>query len=253
MCGRYTLTVPTFESLAALLGVPFDPVLAAMYKPRYNVAPTDSQVIVRIEDGEQRFAIARWGLVPRWSSDARGGAKNINARSETVATKPSFRDPFKRTRCLVPADGFYEWMPGATTKAPRTPHWFHPSNGGLWLFAGLFDDYRDASTGTALRTFTILTTAANDVVAPVHDRMPVILSDESARTWLAPRATPDALEAILKPLSNERVASRVVNARVGSVKNDDAACLEPESHVSRRDDPPAQIDLFADRTDRRRG
>ena len=216
MCGRFTLTVATFDELCALLGVPPDVDAAAVFRPRYNVAPTDTHIIL-CEDGRRHLAPAVWGL---------GEKPQINARSETADSRPTFRTAFARTRCVVPTDGFFEWT------ADRQPLWFHRKDGGLLLMAGLYERDRDQ-----LR-FTILTTAANDLVAPVHDRMPAILAPEQLDAWLG-RTAPSKLRALLKPAPTDWLIATEVSPRVNSVANDDPACLEPPSPKT-----PKQLRLF---------
>jgi putative SOS response-associated peptidase YedK len=218
MCGRFTLTVATFDELCALLGVPPDVDAAAVFRPRYNVAPTDTHIIL-CEEGRRHLAPAVWGL---------GVDKpQINARSETADSRPTFRAAFARTRCVVPADGFFEWT------ADRQPIWYHRKDGGLLLMAGMFE--RDRS---GLR-FTILTTAANDLIAPVHDRMPVILAPEQVDTWLGRTPLPK-LRKLLAPAPADWLVATEVSPRVNSVKNDDAACLDPPPGKPK----PRQLRLF---------
>jgi len=206
MCGRYSLGVPSASDLATMLRARVRPEHEALYKPRYNVAPTQLTWIVREEEGTPTLSPASWGFA------STTGKFLINARSETAAKKPAFRDAWKRRRCVVPADGFFEW------KGPpkdRRPLWFHPPAGGLLLLAGIYEDGPDPR-------FVILTTAANDLVAPVHDRMPAILSAEEVDAWLsAPPSEPlaSAPEGIL--------LATAVSQRVNSVANDDPDCLAP--------------------------
>lgn len=167
MCGRYSITTPV-EGMRRVFGFPERPNL----EPRYNLAPTQSAPIVRLgEDGRRHLASLRWGLIPSWAKEAAIGSKLINARSETLAEKPSFRGPLKSRRCLVPADGFYEWL---KTDAGKQPYRIALADGGVFAFAGLWD--RWALPGQdAVESFTIITTAANELLSPIHDRMPVML------------------------------------------------------------------------------
>lgn len=206
MCGRYSLGVPSATDLATMLRARVRHEHEAIYKPRYNVAPTQLTWIVRDEEGTPTLAPASWGFA------STTGKFLINARSETAAKKPAFRGAWKQRRCVVPTDGFFEW------KGPpkdRRPLWFHPSAGGLLLLAGIYEDGPDPR-------FVILTTAANELVAPVHDRMPAILSSEEVDAWLsAPPSEPlaSAPEGIL--------VATPVSPRVNSVANDDPDCLAP--------------------------
>ena len=229
MCGRFTLTRKDFRFLAAELGVDADPAFEAMFRPRYNIAPTDQHWVLRMKQEERQLLPAKWGLVNSWAPDMKGGARQINAKSETAHRSRAFAEAFAKRRCAVPADGFFEW---AGAKDARRPFWFHAPDGGLLLFAGLDESWRDPATDGWTRTFTILTTEPNDVVAPVHDRMPVILPPDRVDEWIfrpADRAQVDidALRALLRPASNDALVATEVSRRVNSVANDDEACLAP--------------------------
>ena len=225
MCGRYTLAI-TYEELAEELGVEPEPEVAEVYRARYNIAPTDGMLVLRENEGRLELVPARFGLVNFWAKDLSGAARQINARAETVRDKPAFRDAFKRRRCIVPADGFYEWRRDGRVK---TPFWFHPAEGKLLRFAGLYETWKDKATGLELRTFAILTTAANDVVGPVHDRMPAILTPEQAGVWLS--ASPDEAYGVLAPASNDMLAAQRASPRVGNVKNDDPGLIREEGQA----------------------
>lgn len=225
MCGRFTLTETDFDALAEALGVATAPdseawaARAAQYRPRYNVAPTNEHWVLRVKEGERELVPATWGLVNSWAKDTSGAFRQINARSETAKTRPAFRDAFERRRCVVPADGFFEWV---GPKSARKPLWFHAPDGGLLRLAGLYESWRDPKTDAWRRTFTILTTAANDVVAVAHDRMPVILAANDVGPWLH-----GGSEALLHPAPSDWIVATPVSPRVNSVKNDDPECLEP--------------------------
>ena len=240
MCGRFTLIVPTYEMLAQSLGVVADPAQAAVYRPRYNIAPSDSHWVLRMREGKRLLLQEKWGLIPRWAKRADAAGKPINARSETMEHKPAFRDAFSRRRCVVVADGFFEWKKEGKE---RRPLWFTPRDGGLMLMAGLDAKWTDPATGDAVRTFTIVTTAANDTVAPVHDRMPVILYARDVDAWIDVPAYGEKseitseLRALLRPLPETWLVATPVSQRVNSVKNDDAGCIAPA------DDREAPIDL----------
>ena len=220
MCGRFTLTYRKAELLAAELGVPVESLLD--YRPRYNIAPTDPHWIVRMRYEDRELLPAKWGLINFWMTDRKQAFKNINARAETVQRLPSFREAFTRRRCVVPADGFFEWT-GA--KEDRRPTWFHRSDGGLILFAGLYESWRP-SPAEKERTFTIITTGPNSLLQPIHNRMPVILEDDSVDEWLYVRQTPDSLMELLRPARAGLLVTTAVSPRVNSVKNDDPECLE---------------------------
>lgn len=233
MCGRFTLTIPDYDTLADALGVTADPAQAALYRPRYNVAPTDPHWIVRVKEGRRQLLPAKWGLVNSWAKDASGAARQINARAETVPTRPAFRDAFEKRRCVVPTDGFFEWI---GDKGARRPVWFHPPAGGLLLLAGLYESWRDPVTDAWQRTFSIVTVGANELVAPVHDRMPAVLVGGAVQEWMASPGDSDhlaRLEALLAPAPLGTLAATPVSSRANSVKNDDPACL-----VIDADEPP---------------
>jgi putative SOS response-associated peptidase YedK len=224
MCGRFTLARQDRVSLARELGVPVDQITDADYQPRYNIAPTNKHWIVRMEYEDRELIRARWGLINHWAKDRNIGYKQINARAETLHTRPAFREAFKKRRCVVPADGFFEW---AGPKGARQPIWFHRSDEGLLLFAGLFESWQP-EPGEWEPTFTIVTTDANSAIEPVHNRMPVILPEQAADEWLNPRQdNQTSLSALLVPAGDDLLTSTRVSPRVNSVKNDDPACLEP--------------------------
>jgi putative SOS response-associated peptidase YedK len=224
-----TLTKGDFRQLATELDASFDDDVAALYRPRYNIAPTDLHWIVRTKQEQRQLLPARWGLVNSWAKDMKAAARQINARAESALTRPAFRDAFERRRCLVPADGFFEWI-GA--REDRRPIWYHAPDDSVITFAGLYESWQDPATSTWTRTFTILTTSANDLVTPVHDRMPVILPAEYRDDWLhVPVRNADAyagnLRTLLVPAANDALIPTEVSKRVNSVQNDDPACLTP--------------------------
>jgi putative SOS response-associated peptidase YedK len=208
MCGRYTLTTTELGHVAATLEAEIDDEAAALHRPRYNVAPGDRCVVVIAPRGRPRLVAATWGLPGERTSLV------INARAETLADKTMFRESFQLRRCLVPADGFYEWM-GA--RGDRRPLWFHaPDRGLLWL-AGLYQTRIERTLA-----FAIVTTEANAEVAQAHDRMPVVLAPAAAVAWLA---APDP--TLLRPAADGALVAVEVSDRVSSVANDDPACLDP--------------------------
>lgn len=221
MCGRFTLAVQP-ALIAEAFGLTDVPDLA----PRYNVAPTQVAPVVRqpAAGAPRRLDGLRWGLVPSWADDPALGNRLINARSETVAQKPSFRSAFRQRRCLVPADGFYEW---AKVGKVRQPWHFRRADGAPFAFAGLWERWR-APSGEALETFTILTTAANALVAPVHPRMPVILPPTAYEAWLDPELTAAGhLAPLLVPAAEGVLTGYQVSQRVNAPAHDDAACIRP--------------------------
>jgi len=224
VCGRFTLTYPDRERLAAELGVPVDQLPESEYRPRYNIAPTDRHWILRQRREDRQLLPARWGLINTWSRDRGQAARQINARCESIDRLRPFRDAFRRRRCVVPADGFFEWV---GSKEARRPFWLHRPDGGLLLFAGVYESWQPAP-GEWERTFTIITSPPNSVVGRIHDRMPVILLDAAVEEWLYEGQTDvDALKRLLLPAPEELLAVTAVSARVNSVKNDDPSCLEP--------------------------
>lgn len=226
MCGRFTITRRDGNSLAAELGVPADSLVD--YRPRYNVAPTQPHFIVRIKYENREVIPATWGLVRAGSKDASAAAKYINARSETVDTRPVFRDAFEKRRCVVPADGFFEWT---GPKTARQPTWFHRDDSRLLLLAGLYEAWQK-ERDVWETTFTILTTAANAVLASYHDRMPVILADRDADDWMDPRApAAKALKRLLVPAPDDLLVATPVSPEVNNVDNDSPELLRPAGQM----------------------
>ena len=207
MCGRFAFYSPS-EAAAALFGASGSVDLP----PRYNIAPTQYVAAIRNAEGDARELVTlRWGLVPFWAKDPAIGNRMINARAETVAEKPSYRNAYKHRRCLVLADGFYEWRKEGGGK---TPYFISLASGEPFALAGLWENWKDKETGEALQTTTLITTDANDFMAPLHHRMPVILEAPTADEWLA--GADDLLDdvaAITPPLQAWPVDRRVNNAR----------------------------------------
>jgi putative SOS response-associated peptidase YedK len=221
MCGRYTLSSPSDE-IASL----FDLVTVPDIPPRYNVAPTQETAVVRVvaPGAPRRLEMLRWGLVPYWADDPSIGNRMINARSEGVADKPAFRNSFRRQRCLVPTDGFYEWKKDGKLKQP-----FHirRKDRHPFAFAGLWERWRGPA-GKLLDTFTILTTDANDLIRPLHDRMPVILDRKDFGLWLDPVVSdPTRLQPLLAPAPDGEMETIPVSRAVNSPAYDAADCIEP--------------------------
>lgn len=254
MCGRFTLSInPEAVALA------FDLDAIPDLEPRYNIAPTQSTAVVRLSLGEEARVLEsmRWGLVPFWAKDPKIGNRMINARAETAASKPSFRAAFKRRRCLVPADGFYEWRSGSGD-GPKQPYRICLPDGGLFAMAGLWESWGpskgdgdgaghgngdgkvggegdghasgDGDGGEELRTFTILTTTPNALVGEIHDRMPVILDPSEYDVWLDPANEGggdggDALAGLLDAFPAERMIAYPVSTLVNSPRNDVPECI----------------------------
>lgn len=256
MCGRFTLTTPG-DLLAELFRLLQMPVLP----PRYNIAPTQPVEVVRAGPGRGRRTIApmRWGLIPSWSKSPAAGAPLINARSETVATRPAFRAAFRRRRCLIPADGFYEWGPlpaaplppraalpaqgdlfatppeprpsGRRVRPPRKgsrqPHYIRRRDGRPFAFAGLWERW-EGPDGSALETCAIVTTEANTLLRPLHDRMPVIVAPRDYDRWLDPKAlTEELMRSIFRPYPAETMTAHPVGPWVNSVSREDPRCAQP--------------------------
>jgi putative SOS response-associated peptidase YedK len=199
MCGRYKLELPFSEivrlyDLTAVHPSRFDNMPA-----RYKIAPTQEVAVVRLNAEKQReFVMLRWGLIPYWSKDAKGGFTTINAMSETVDTKPAFREPFKKRRCLILADGFYEWMP--TGEKSKQPFLIRMQDQAAFAFAGLWDRWKDKGTGNVIESCTIITVPPNPVCVPIHNRMPAILARDDYAAWMGEiDATVEQLKAMLKP------------------------------------------------------
>jgi len=220
MCGRFTLTLDPGELQELLDLGPF----AHIVQPRYNIAP--SQPIPIVKDSQKReVQLYRWGLVPSWADDPNIGNRMINARSETAHEKPSFRAAFKRRRCLVLADGFFEWR--ADQKgAPKTPYLFKLKNDYPFTFAGLYEHWQ-APQGGELHTCTILTCQPNDLVKDYHNRMPVMLGEEARWHWLANDADENALLGLLTPYPAEEMKCYAVSREVNTPSNDRPEILEP--------------------------
>lgn len=221
MCGRFTLTRREAESLAAELGVPVESL--PDYRPRYNIAPTDTHWIVRLKYEDRELLPARWGLVNSWAKEGKRVAQQINVRAETLSTRPAFKAAFSKRHCVVPAAGFFEWV---GPKGARQPIWFHRPDGGLLLFAGLYESWQPRPDEWE-RTFTIITTDANQVVEPIHDRMPVILPEGKVDEWIySGHADADAVQALLSPAADDVLVATPVSPRANSVKNDEPSVLE---------------------------
>jgi putative SOS response-associated peptidase YedK len=213
--------------LAAELGVASDSFVD--YRPRYNLAPTQMHYVVRIKFENREVLPARWGLVNSWADNAANASKNINARSETVENRRTFREAFMERRCVVPADGFFEWT---GPKTARQPTWFHREDSSLIMFAGLYERWQP-SPHQWETTFTILTTDANSVLRNYHDRMPVILADRDADDWMDPRAPdPLALKKLLVPAPADLLIATPVSPEVNNVDNDSPDLLKAAGQMS---------------------
>jgi len=221
MCGRFTQQRPTAELAELFEARPLveDP------GARFNVAPTQDALVIVERDGERRLTAYRWGLVPAWSTGPSAGSKLFNARSETLATSPAFRDAFRRRRCLVPVDAFYEWR---REGARRQPFLIRSKDGAPLALAGLWATWRDPETAQRHRSFTIVTTGPNEVIAALHDRMPVILDRSTWGRWLD-TTTPDSgeLEGFLAPCPSELLDVYPVARFVNDVRNEGPELVRP--------------------------
>ena len=220
MCGRFTLT-----SSADVVAELFELSQPPTFTPRYNIAPTQGVVAVLPDAGGGRTtAVLHWGLVPSWAKDPGIGSRMINARAETVASKPSFRTAFQRRRCLIVADGFYEWQKLGKTKQP---HYIAMQDGRPFAFAGLREHWVGPD-GSVIDSCTIITTEPNELMAPLHNRMPVILPADEYATWLDPSLeAADRLEPLLCPYPTDEMRAIPVSTHVNSPAHDDAQCVRP--------------------------
>jgi putative SOS response-associated peptidase YedK len=228
MCGRFTLRTPA-SRLADVFSIPL--LRSAELPLRFNIAPTQSVVVIRRrpDSSEMEAVSLRWGLIPRWARDARSSASLINAQSETIATKPAFRDAFKRRRCLIPADGFYEWqvVPGRKTKQP---HFISLRDDQPFAFAGIWEAWKNPE-GERVESFAVITTEANEIMRPLHDRMPVILPPKSHAVWLDPNTPVETLQALLVPFPASDMKEHPVSPLVGNPRSQGEVCIQPLDRV----------------------
>lgn len=221
MCGRFALTSDPF-TLAGHFGAGPLP----DYQPSYNVAPSQAIAIVRQVAGKRSFGRARWGLIPSWAKEAKIGFSTLNARAETVASKPAFRTAFRQRRCLMPVDGWYEWQALANTKA-KQPWFIGPQVGKPLALAGLWEQWRSPEGGV-LESCSIIVTEANGFMKPIHDRMPVILAQADWDIWLTPTMKDvQILQELLKPYTGDDLSAWPVSTLVNSPRHDLPECLIP--------------------------
>jgi putative SOS response-associated peptidase YedK len=220
MCGRFALKTPP-RSIQEHFSLPGTVELS----PRYNIAPSQAIAVVRHLPGKRfrQLDMLRWGLIPHWAKDIKIGYKMINARAETLAQKPSFRAAFQKRRCLVIADGFYEWAHSGKTKQPL---YVHLKNGAVFGFAGLWESWHSPG-GSMVESCTIITTSANELIREIHDRMPVILRSEQYETWLQDSTPEHFLQQLLMPYPAEAMEAYRVSPEVNSPTNDTPACIKP--------------------------
>lgn len=218
MCGRYTIIAKAEE-----IEKRFNVEVPESYVPRFNAAPSQIlPVITNIQPGGLSFF--KWGMVPSWAKEASIGAKMINARSETLTEKASFKQAFKSRRCLVISDGYYEWKRNSAKS--KIPFRIHLDSKEIFAYAGLWDAYKN-DDDSILHTFTIITTDSNETTAHIHDRMPVILESGSERRWLDQNATSTELLQLLKPYPNDKIRCHTVSSLVNTVSNDDKRLVQP--------------------------
>lgn len=237
MCGRYTLSTNA-QVLADLFRLEEAPALP----PRFNIAPTQEVAIVRAEaePGPWRLSLAHWGLIPSWAKDRGIGARMINARADTAAEKPAFRAAFKARRCLIPADGFFEWQ---ATGGRKQPQYIRLRDSGPFAFAGLWERWEPAEED-AVESCTILTTDPNEVLRPIHNRMPVILPAAAWPLWLDPAVRErDQLQPLLVPYPADAMIAYPVGLGVNSPRHDDPTCIEPLPGIP-APPPPREPTLF---------
>ena len=217
MCGRYTLKTPV-DTLVEQFGIDEYP---SSITASYNIAPTQEVAAVIAEDEKRKLQMLRWGLIPSWADDPGIGNRMINARAETVSQKPSFRNAFKQRRCLILTDGFYEWK---RIQGGKQPYYIHMKDGSPFAFAGLWETWRN---GQEIRSCTIITTEANELVGGIHNRMPVILPPEDYELWLDPDfEEKKALTSFLRPYPSDVIEAYPVSRRANSPSNNAPDCIE---------------------------
>jgi len=223
MCGRYTLTTSSH-----LIETLFSVESTQELKPRYNIAPTQQIPLVRIAAGGVKELVElRWGLIPGWSRERKADHGIINARAETVRIKPSFRGPFRSRRCLVPADGYYEWQ---STDGGKQPHYIRMKDGAPFALAGLWDLWVGKGGSTAIESCTIITTVPNQMLSPIHARMPVIIGQENYGQWLDHETSDvESLQILLRPFLEDAMEAYPVSQVVNNPRNDTEECLVPLS------------------------
>ncbi len=221
MCGRFTSS-----QRREAIGERFEVAVPEAYQHRFNLAPQQRTLLIRERDDEREAVMAKWGLLPHWAKDSTVAFKMINARAETLTEKPAYRGLLSRHRCLIPADGFFEWTLGSDGK--KHPIHFHLHDYEPFAFAGLWTSRTDAETGEILESCTIITTRPNELVAPVHDRMPVILPASAEGVWLDPTISKEQALSLLEPYPAELMLAMPASTRVNSVRNDDSALLQPD-------------------------
>jgi putative SOS response-associated peptidase YedK len=225
VCGRFTSS-----QRREAIGERFEVVVPETYQERFNLAPAQRTLIVRQRDEGREAVMAKWGLLPHWAKDSKIAFKMINARAETLTEKPAYRGLLSRHRCLVPADGFYEWTVGSDGK--KHPIHFHVPDCELFAFAGLWTARTDDESGEIIESCTIITTRPNELVARVHDRMPVILPADAEGVWLDPTISKEHALSLLEPYPAALMLGLPASTRVNSVRNDASAVLLPDDALA---------------------
>ncbi|RAV00569.1 SOS response-associated peptidase [Paenibacillus sp. YN15] len=238
MCGRYTLIV-TWEELMEMFGIE-DAMDYPLILPRFNMAPTQMGPVIISHGGRNRMGQLRWGLIPAWAKDEKIGFQTINAKAESLRDKPAFRTPFQRKRCLIPADGYYEWQQQGSVKQPYR---IVVKDCPVFAFAGLYDTWLSPD-GKKISTYTIITTAANSLTEKLHPRMPVILPREHQKDWLDSSASPADLTSLLVPYDSSRMDLYPVSPAVGNVRNEGPELIHSyQPNKEKTDPPPVQLTL----------
>jgi putative SOS response-associated peptidase YedK len=225
VCGRFTSS-----QRRETIGERFAIAVPEAYQHRFNVAPQQRTLIVRERDGEREAVMAKWGLLPHWAKDPKIAFKMVNARAETLTEKPAYRSLIGKYRCLIPADGFYEWTVGNNGK--KQPIHFHLPGYEMFSFAGLWTARTDVETGELIESCTIITTQPNELVAPVHDRMPVILPSGAENVWLDTAISKEHALSLLEPYPADLMVAVSASTRVNNVRNDDSGLLLPDDALA---------------------
>jgi putative SOS response-associated peptidase YedK len=221
MCGRFSQQRPASELAEIFAAEPLAEELGA----RYNVAPTDEALVVVQREERRAITAYRWGLIPHWADAAKVGSRMFNARAETLTSSPAFREAFRRKRCLVPVDAFYEWHREGTRRQPFT---IGRADGRPLVLAGLWSGWRDPAADRVVRTFTIITSGPNEQMAGLHDRMPVVVPEDAWSSWLDPSLEDGAeLQGLLEPTDDVRLRIQAVSSLVNNVRNDGPSLIEP--------------------------
>ncbi len=227
MCGRFALAYKDTVEVTDH----FDLINPSLPLPCFNITPSMTTPIIRsFPDAARRMNIARWGLIPSWAKEENIGFKMINARAETISKKPAFKNLFQKSRCLIPATGFYEWGKMPTNKS-KQPYYFKDKQSTIFAFAGLYDLWK-AQNGQTIESFTIITTSANPLVKKIHHRMPVILSPNKYQTWLDSKSTGSMLTKLLTPYPADQMTAYPVDPAVNNVKVDESICIKPLEQIT---------------------